>query len=72
MRWLWGALAPMLVFTSAGVAQQTLPGDTVVLSLAEAVARAAGESEEVRLARSQVDLAEVQIRTVRSNAFRGR
>jgi outer membrane protein TolC len=40
--------------------------DTVVLTLPEAVARATTTSEEVQLARSQVDLADAQVRTVRS------
>lgn len=43
--------------------------DTIPLSLAEAVARATTESEEVRLARASVDLAESQVTSARSAAF---
>lgn len=43
--------------------------DTVVLSLNEAVRLALGESEEIRLARSQVGLAEAQVRSARSGAL---
>lgn len=44
-------------------------GDTVALSLRAAVSRALGQSEEVRLARSQVDLAETQVREARAGAL---
>ncbi len=44
-------------------------GDTVALTLADAVARATSTSEEVRLARSQVDLAGAQVRNVRATAL---
>lgn len=43
--------------------------DTVPLSLDDAIGRAAGQSEEVRLARAQVDLAEAQVTTARSAAL---
>ncbi|HSH46935.1 MAG TPA: TolC family protein, partial [Longimicrobiales bacterium] len=46
-----------------------VPGDTVVLSLGEAVRRALAESQEVQLARSQVDLAEAQITSTRAQAL---
>ena len=45
------------------------PRDTVRLALPEAIARAVGQSEEVRLARSQVDLAEAQVTAARSAAL---
>jgi outer membrane protein len=44
-------------------------GDTVGLSLEEAVRRALGESEEIRLARSQVELAETQVREARAGIY---
>jgi len=44
-------------------------GDTVGLSLDEAVRRAVGQSDEVRLARSQVALAETQVREARSGVY---
>ena len=43
--------------------------DTISLSLNEAVTRATTESEEVRLARASVDLAESQVTAARSAAF---
>jgi outer membrane protein TolC len=45
------------------------PRDTVPLSLQAAVSRALGQSEEVRLARSQVQVAESQVREVRAGAL---
>jgi outer membrane protein len=44
-------------------------GDSVGLSLDEAVRRALGQSEEVRLARGQVELAETQVREARAGAL---
>ena len=43
--------------------------DTVRLELSDAIARAVGQSEEVRLARSQVDLANAQVTAARSAAL---
>jgi outer membrane protein len=43
--------------------------DTVRLALTDAIARAVGQSEEVRLARSQVDLADAQVTAARSAAL---
>lgn len=51
---------------SAGQAVRT---DSTPLSLGEAVTRALSNSEEIRLARSQVDLAETQVRSARADAF---
>lgn len=45
-----------------------VPG-AVELSLEEAIARAVGESEEVRLARSQLDLAGADVRSTRAQAL---
>ena len=44
-------------------------GDTVALSLDDALGRAFGKSEEVRLARSQVELAKTQVTSARSAAL---
>jgi outer membrane protein len=44
-------------------------GDTVALSMQAAVSRALGQSEEVRLARSQVEIAETQVRETRAGAL---
>ena len=44
-------------------------GDTVRVELSDAIARAVGQSEEVRLARSQVDLADAQVTAARSAAL---
>lgn len=44
-------------------------GDTVALSLGDALGRAFGKSEEVRLARSQVELAQTQVTSARSAAL---
>lgn len=43
--------------------------DTVTLTLGEAIARAIGQSEEVRLARAAVDLAAAQVTAARSAAL---
>lgn len=51
-----------------GVAQAPRQ-DTVALSLDEAVRRALGQSEEIRLARSQLELAEAQVSTARAQAL---
>lgn len=46
-----------------------VPADTVPLSLEAAVARALGQSEEVRLARSAVELADAQVTEARAAAL---
>ena len=48
---------------------QSPRADSTTLSLGEAVNRALSNSEEVRLARSQVELAETQVRSARAEAF---
>ena len=52
-------------------AQPTAPADTTVLplSLDDAIQRAVGQSQEVRLARAQVDLAESQVTAARAGAL---
>jgi outer membrane protein TolC len=71
-------IAAALVATTLGAATlaraqtpspATAMADTVPMSLADAVARAAGQSEEVRLARSQLDLARSQVRDARAAAL---
>lgn len=47
----------------------TASTDTVAITLEEALARATGESQEVRLARSEVALAEAQVTSARAAAF---
>jgi outer membrane protein len=54
---------------AAGVRANAARGDSVALSLDEAVRRALGESEEVRLARSQVELAETEVRETRAGIY---
>lgn len=49
--------------------EDTAGADTVELTLGEAVSRATGQSEEVRLAQSQVALARAQVRQARSQAL---
>lgn len=65
------AAAPAALAAQEPVAGATTRarGDSVALSLDEAVRRALGESEEVRLARSQVDLAETQVREARAGIY---
>lgn len=48
---------------------EDLREDTVALSISAAVRRALGDSEEVRLAQSQVELADAQVRVARSAAL---
>ena len=61
------AMIALAVALAAPASAQTPPAtDTIPLSLSETVARAVSQSEEVRLARSQVDLARAQVRGARS------
>lgn len=57
----------LLIGARAGAAQT--PGDTIKLSLQEALTRAFSQSEEVRLARNQVELADAEVRSVRAGAL---
>lgn len=67
---IWGVLTLWIPLAGSVYGQEVptpaAPGDTVELSLEEAVQRALSESEEVRLARSQVALASAQIGTARA------
>jgi outer membrane protein len=69
-------LAPAAAFAQAVPAPSArrapnapTPRDTIRLELTDAIARAVGQSEEVRLARSQVDLAGAQVTAARSAAL---
>lgn len=64
--WLGAALCALSLDARA---QGAAPRDSVALTLEQAIARAVGESQEVRLARSQVELARTQVGAVRSGAF---
>lgn len=61
--------APSAQPTPSVPAATSTRADTVALSLADALGRATGQSEEVRLARSQVDLASTQVKAARSAAL---
>ncbi|HSJ08877.1 MAG TPA: TolC family protein [Longimicrobiales bacterium] len=65
-RRLMPAAAGALLFAAPLGAQQ-VPGDSVSLSLAEALSMAVTRSEEVRLAAGQVEVAAAQVRTARSS-----
>jgi outer membrane protein TolC len=63
--------AGLLLLLSAGVATAQTPtsGDTLALSLQEALERAYSQSEEIRLARNQVELADAEVKSVRASAL---
>ncbi|MES2523965.1 MAG: TolC family protein [Gemmatimonadota bacterium] len=65
-----GLLAPNIAVaqTSPRAAAGTT-GDSLALSLEQALARALGESQEVRLARSQIELANAQLTAARAAAL---
>ncbi len=48
---------------------RSLAGDSVALTLEDALARALGQSEEVRLARASVELADAQVTSTRAQAL---
>ena len=62
-------IAAVLLAVVPRVAAAQTPADTLALSLEQARARATGQSEEIRLALSQVDIAKAQIRDVRAGAL---
>ena len=62
------ATAAVPVSAPAQLAGRTATADSLPLSLAEAVARGLRQSEEVRLARSNVELAGAQVVAARSAA----
>ena len=59
----------LLAVLPVKVGAQQVRTDTVRLTLPEALARATSQGEEVRLARSQIDLAEAQIKNARATAL---
>lgn len=62
--------AVMMAALVTGANAQTLAtADTLVLTLDEALARATERSDEVRLARSQVDIARAQVKETRAGAL---
>lgn len=68
MRRFW--LAGLLLLTIAGAASaQTQRTDTITLSLQAALERAFSQSEEIRLARNQVELADADVKGVRAGAL---
>jgi outer membrane protein TolC len=66
-------LGALLAFVPVALQAQTSSpaarADSTRLSLGDALARATGQSQEVRLARSQVDYANAQVRAARSSAL---
>ena len=62
-------VAPVAAAAQARDVRPAADTTVVLLSLEEAVARAVGQSEEVRLARAAVDLAEAQVTAARSAAL---
>ena len=64
-----GATAPAALAAQVPAGAPGARVDSVGLSLDEAVRRALGQSEEIRLARSQVELAETQVREARSGIY---
>ena len=62
-------LAPLAASAQARDPRPAADTPLVRLSLEEAVARAVGQSEEVRLARAEVDLADAQVTAARSAAL---
>jgi len=63
------AAIALSAFSSTASAQVRSAADSLRIGLDEAIARAVGQSQEVRLARSQVRLAEAQVGTARSGIF---
>jgi len=62
-------LALTALVSGTALAQAPATPDSLPISLEEAIGRAVGQSQEVRLARSQVRLAEAQVGTARSGIF---
>ena len=63
-------LAGLLMLATAGNASaQTQRTDTIALSLQEALQRAFSQSEEIRLAQNQVELADADVKAVRAGAL---
>ena len=69
MKRLLVAAVMVAAYASGASAQTPAPADTLVLSLEEALALAAERSEEVLLARSQVEIARAQVKETRAGAL---
>src|SRR5687768_2032983 len=69
MKRLLVAAVMVAAYASGASAQAPAPTDTLVLSLEEALTRATERSEEVRLARSQVEIARAQVKETRAGAL---
>lgn len=63
---VWLLATPAALSAQRRAAAPAAPGDSVRLSIEEAVTRVLRESDEVRLAASQVDLADAQVTTARA------
>jgi outer membrane protein TolC len=64
------AIVALAGFAGAASGQAAISAaDSLPVSLQDAITRAMSNSEEVRLARSQVDLAQAQVRTAKADAF---
>ena len=68
MKQYWLAVLLVIVFGQVGAAQ-SVRTDTATLSLQEALTRAFTQSEEIRLARNQVELADAEVSSVRAGAL---
>lgn len=69
MRTIIALALSLLPLAPSSARPQAQAGDTVRLALADAIARAVGQSEDVRLARSLVTLASSQVTLARSAAL---
>jgi outer membrane protein TolC len=58
-----------LLFGAEQSVAQAVPADTLTLTLQDALTRAFTQSEEIRLARNQVELADAEVRSVRAGAL---
>ncbi|HEY0810875.1 MAG TPA: TolC family protein, partial [Longimicrobiales bacterium] len=68
MKRYWLAVLLVMMFGQVGAAQ-SVRTDTATLSLQEALTRAFTQSEEIRLARNQVELADAEVSSVRAGAL---
>ncbi len=62
-------LSCFMSLAAANVVSAQTPTDSIALSLQEAIERAFTQSEEIRLARNQVDMADAEVRSVRAGAL---
>jgi outer membrane protein len=69
MRTMLFTAVMMAAWVTGANAQTPVSADTLVLTLDEALARATERSDEVRLARSQVEIARAQVKETRAGAL---